>query len=94
LGLEISELDPGTIAQYHLNKQEQGVVITKINPGSVAAGVGLKEGDVVVKINREDVKSVADFEARISKINTGDDILFYIHRGMTNLFIAFAKPAN
>jgi serine protease Do len=94
LGLEISELDPGTIAQYHLNKQEQGVVITKINPGSVAAGVGLKEGDVVVKINREDVKSVADFEARISKINTGDDILFYIHRGMTNLFIAFAKPVN
>jgi serine protease Do len=94
LGIEISDINTATSTQYHLNKQDKGVVITKITPGTIAAGVGLKEGDVIIKVNREEVTSVVDFEARISKIKDGEDILFYLRRGAANLFIAFTKPSR
>ena len=65
-----------------------GVVITGVDPDSDAALAGLQEGDVIVSVNRKDVKNVAEFReaARAGKGTLfmavrRDDQLFYVSLG-------------
>ena len=70
----------------------KGVVITSVNPRGIAAANGLKEGDVVVKLNRSVIESVEQFSSVMKDVDAGDTVLFYIQRGNANLFIAFQMP--
>ena len=57
-GLHVAELDKGS----PLYGKVQGVVVTGVDPDSDAAYVGIQEGDVVVAVNRQPIKSVAEFQ--------------------------------
>ena len=41
-------------------KITQGAVVTQVDPTSAAADAGLKEGDVIMEINKQPVKSAED----------------------------------
>ncbi len=66
--------------------------MTQVDPNGTAAQFGSQEGDVMMKVNRENIRSVADFERQISDTRPGENILFYLSRGDGNLFLAFAMP--
>ena len=68
------------------------MVVTAVSPNGVAAGVGIQEGDVIMKVNRQNIESVEDFDNEISKVKSGENLLIYLRRGSANLFVAFAIP--
>jgi len=39
---------------------DKGVVVSSIKPGTQAAQIGLKKGDVIVGANQQPVKNIAD----------------------------------
>jgi len=41
-------------------KITQGAIVTEVDPTSAAADAGLKEGDVIMEINKQPVKSAED----------------------------------
>ena len=41
-------------------KNHQGAIVTQVDPTSAAADAGLKEGDVIMEINKQPVKSADD----------------------------------
>ena len=45
----------------------QGVVITRIDPGSAADEVGLSEGDIIVAIDQQPVKSPQEAAAKLKE---------------------------
>ena len=92
IGLQVANIVPELINQYHLDKDVSGVVVSGVNPNGVAASVGIQEGDVVMKVNRHITKSVEDFDKEISKVDAGENLLFFLRRGSANLFVAFTKP--
>ena len=92
IGIQVANIVPELIRQYNLDKDVKGVVITSVNPNGVAASVGLQEGDVIMKMNRNAITSVADFNKEISNLEAGDNLLLYIRRGSANLFVAFTIP--
>jgi len=92
LGMQVANIIPELISQYHLDKEISGVVVTSVNPNGVAAGVGIQEVDVIMKVNRHTIKSVEDFDKEISKVAAGENLLLFLRRGSANLFVAFAKP--
>jgi len=92
IGIQVANIVPELINQYHLDKDIRGVVVTAVNPNGVAAGVGIQGGDVVIKVNRHTIESVENFDKEISKVDAGENLLLYLRRGSTNLFVAFAKP--
>ena len=92
IGIQVANIVPELITHYHLDKDVKGVVITSVNPSGVAASVGLQEGDVIMKMNRHTITSVADFNKEISNLKSGDNLLLYIRRGSANLFVAFTIP--
>jgi len=63
-----------------------------VDPRGLAAAVGIREGDVILKVNRKSIESVKDFDRIVSKVKPGDDILFYLHRKEGNFFVAFTVP--
>lgn len=58
-----------------------GVYIDEVESGSPAADAGLKEGDIIVKINGENVTSVAFLRYQLYKHQVGDKISVSYYRG-------------
>jgi serine protease Do len=92
IGLEVSNITRDLARKYNIPDGMKGVVITAVNPRGIAAANGLKEGDVVVKLNRSVIESVNQFTSVLNDIDAGDTVLFYVQRGNANLFIAFQMP--
>jgi serine protease Do len=80
------------------NNVQKGVMITNIDPQSVAANSGLKQRDVVVSMNGTDVTSSTDLRKYLyTKVKIGDTVKFGIYRNgkLMNIDVKLtAKAAN
>jgi serine protease Do len=59
-GAAVGDIDPATKQQLKLPANLNGAVITQVDPNSAAYEAGLREGDVILEINRKPVKSAED----------------------------------
>ena len=92
IGLKISNISRDLANKYELSGDQKGVVVTAVDPNSISAQVGMHEGDVIMKLNRIEIKSVNDFNQEIQKVKPGGNVLFYVKRGNGNFFVAFTMP--
>jgi serine protease Do len=53
-----------------------GVTVTSVTPGSFAEDIGLSQGDIIIEINRQPVTDIASYNAIVSRLKTGDDVVF------------------
>jgi serine protease Do len=67
LGMHFAPLSSRLRRELHTGKDVQGVVITRIDPGSAADEVGLSEGDIVVAIDQQPVKSPQEAAAKLKE---------------------------
>jgi Do/DeqQ family serine protease len=65
-----------------------GVLLLEVEPGSLIAREGLRPGDIITSVNREDVNDLTEFEALTAEssrlllnIRRGDGALFIVLRG-------------
>ena len=65
---------------------ESGAMVTTLDPRSPAARTGLREGDIIIGVNRRPVKDVADLQARLKDAGKGE-LLLHIRRGPGALFL-------
>lgn len=61
-GARVANVSPALAGQYHLHDDAQGVVILSVNEQSAAEELGLAKGDIIVGINGEATKTVADVQ--------------------------------
>lgn len=71
---------------------EKGVIITEVDPDSIAAEEGLQAGDIILMINMEEVGDVKDFQRLTASLEPGQWISLYIRRGDQMFFIAVKIP--
>jgi serine protease Do len=90
-GIEVRDLTPDLIRRLGLAKADKGVVITRIEAGSTAMEAGLREGDLIVELNRQAVKSVKDYNRLASKVGKQDTVLLLVNRQGRNTYFAL-KP--
>lgn len=79
LGLDVQELTPGLAEKFNL-QESRGVLISKVEPGSLAHSEGLHEGDLIKEVNRIPVGSIGEFSSAVSKIQRGDTLLLRVLR--------------
>ncbi|HLZ34758.1 MAG TPA: Do family serine endopeptidase [Nitrospira sp.] len=79
LGLDIQDLTAALADKFKL-RETRGILITKVESGSLAQSEGLREGDLIKEVNRVDVGSVGDFTSAISKVRRGDTVLLRVLR--------------
>jgi serine protease Do len=71
-GVGVSDLDQQARQELKVPENVKGVVVTEVKPDSPAAEAGLKQGDVILEINRHPVKT-ADEAVRLTE-NTKDKV--------------------
>jgi serine protease Do len=87
-GVSVEDLDQNTARELGLNRNAQGVVVTRVEPDSGAEKAGLIPGDVIREVNRRPVKSVKDFEKISLDMKKGNSLLILINRRGNALFLS------
>jgi serine protease Do len=68
LGMHFAPLTNQLRRELHVAKDVQGVAITQVDPGSAADDVGLSEGDIVVAIDQQPVKTPQETAAKLKEV--------------------------
>ncbi|HEX13800.1 MAG TPA: PDZ domain-containing protein, partial [Desulfurella acetivorans] len=89
-GFSIAAINPNLEKMYNL-KQQKGVVITSVDPNSFAALAGIKPGDVVIKLDNENVYSVEQFKNILKQKPNENVISMLLKRGESTLFVTIQK---
>ena len=92
LGFEVKDLNDNLRRAYDFSSSDEGVVITSISESSIAARAGLQEGDLIVKINRDFVENLGDFQKVLDTLEPGDAVAFFLKRGDRKLVVDFIVP--
>lgn len=79
LGLDVQDLTAGLADKFKL-RESKGVLITKVEPSSLAHAEGLREGDLIKEVNRVEVASVGEFTSAIMRVRRGDTVLLRVLR--------------
>ncbi len=86
-GLSVDTLTPQIARQLDLPARTRGVVVTDVQPGSLAAEAGLRRGDVIQEVNRKPVATVEEFQ-RAVRAGGRQPVLLLINRGGSTSFVA------
>ncbi|MGR3723789.1 DegQ family serine endoprotease [Abyssibius alkaniclasticus] len=91
-GMSLSLLDNDLRGQFGLGSDETGVVITAVEPGSEAAGKGLRAGDIIVEVNQELVSRPSDIVDQIRRATDSGrrTVLMLVRRDGNGRFVALA----
>lgn len=73
LGVHLDDIE-GQMADYFEVKDGQGVLITEVNEDGPAAKAGLKAGDVVVKLDDQEVGSSSELHKAMAGTEPGQEI--------------------
>ena len=79
LGLDVQDLTAGLADKFNL-RESRGVLITKVEPSSLAHAEGLREGDLIKEVNRVEIATVGEFTSAISRVRRSDTVLLRVLR--------------
>ncbi len=86
-GVVVAELTPQTVQELHLPSDQQGVLITRVNPDSPAANA-LRVGDVIEQIQQEPIGSVFDFQRVVRQSPSDEPVTVAIRRARIRIMVA------
>ncbi len=80
------------LAEY-FNVPENGILITSVSEGSVAAEAGLVPSDIVTMIDNTKIKDVSSFETALERYSVGQSAIFKVLRKgkLSNVRIKFKE---
>ena len=85
--IEVRDMTSDVARRLGLSQVEKGVVIVQVRSGSVAEEAGLKEGDLIIEINRRQVANLRSYESAASRVSRDQPILLLIKRQGRTLYI-------
>src|SRR6185436_11532346 len=86
LGMEVTELTPSD-AEAHGYKGYSGVVITNVDQGGVAYDKGLREGMLIRKIGKTEVKDLKSFQEALKKEWRKEGVMLQVRTQNGNDFV-------
>jgi serine protease Do len=89
LGFRVTGLTDENASRYGIDRSRAGVVVTEVQRNSTAARQGLREGDLITHVNRQQVQNVNQFYENVRGMQRGDTILLNVTRENSNIFLAF-----
>jgi Do/DeqQ family serine protease len=79
LGVNIQDVDAAIAEEMGLDKPE-GVKVVNVNKGSAAEDAGIKENDIIVKVNDVPINKVAELQEQISRYSPGEKVVLTVIR--------------
>jgi serine protease Do len=82
-GLHVESLTPERAQRVGVEGQK-GVLVSEVEPTSFADDIGFAPGDVISEVNGQSVTSVDDYRKSVTKLKTGDNVVFKVLRHSYN----------
>ena len=79
LGIKVANLTTDRARRYGF-EDEEGVLVTDVKQGSSAYRKGVREGDLITSVNREEVTSVREYDRIIDKLKAGDVVMLRLKK--------------
>jgi serine protease Do len=87
LGVTVEPVTKELAAQYKLDENAKGVVVTGVEPGSAASDAGIQPGMVILRANGRRIGSTADLSAAVANAKSGDDVRLIVQLGKTTALL-------
>ncbi|MBN2468488.1 MAG: DegQ family serine endoprotease [Deltaproteobacteria bacterium] len=87
LGIRAEELSPEAARRWGYPPSETGVIISRVEPGSIADESGLQAGDLIKEVNQTPITSTNDYHESLKKASPAKGILFFIYRETNALYV-------
>jgi len=79
-GLSLQVFTAENASRYGLDGEDQGLLVTRVDPAGSAATAGIRIGDLIQEVNRRPVRNVADFAAAVQQSGTRPALLLIKRR--------------
>jgi serine protease Do len=89
--IDVRELNEDVAGRYGLKSSERGLVVVRVKPDSPAEQAGVREGDIVLEVNRKAVNSIKSYERAASGLAKDQSVLLLIKRKGQTIYLTL-KP--
>ena len=94
LGLTLQNVSPGVAREYGLGDGAKGVVVTDVERLSEAyRDAEIRQGSVILEIDRKPVATVEEVEAALAAVDDGETFLVRVQRGGNTFLTALTKAS-
>jgi serine protease Do len=90
-GMSLSNITPDVARRLRLDADARGAVVVDVDPGSPAARAGIMEGDVITRVGRASVNSVADASRELGRVPSGGTVILRVLRGGQDTAVVVTK---
>ena len=87
LGMRLSNVTDELADKYSLGDNRKGVLITTVDPKSLAGKAGLQPGDLITRINGKSVEDASDASDTLSKVDVKKGVRLYITNAEGSRFV-------
>lgn len=96
LGIAMYNVSEISNKYYDENVTTTGVYVENVESGSPADKAGLKKGDIIIKLNNDEIKNVAYLKYNLYKYDVGDKVKVIVYRGSDkkSLEISLGENSN
>ncbi len=93
LGLVVQEVNPQIQRRLRIEDSE-GVIITNVDSRGPAQEAGLRVGDLILEINKKQIRNLDDYRKVIDSIKNGETALLLVKRGKNTIYSALKVGGN
>ena len=74
-----------------MEKKAQGLMVENVEAAGWASLAGLRQGDVILKVDGKSFNAIVDFRKRMETIATEQPnrVVFFVKRGIHTMFVEF-----
>jgi serine protease Do len=90
-GMSLSNITPDVARRLRLDDNTRGAVVVDVDQASPAARAGIMQGDVITRVGRASVGSVADASRELGRIPSGGTAILRILRNGTDMAVVITK---
>ncbi len=84
VGLTVRLLDRRLLRRFGLPAGMKGVMVSRVDPVGPSYEAGIEPGNVILEINREQVRTLADYTHIVRSARPGDVLTFYLYNPELN----------
>ena len=93
LGLVVTPLTSDAAARAGLPRDASGLLVRRVQPDSRAADAGLEDGDIILEVNRQPVRTADDVTAAVNRLSGDAPTVVLVRRGDgSDHYVAVKRP--